>query len=120
MAIRISNVRLEIEEPEAALPERLAHVLGLSPRDFSSWRILRKSLDARVKERMRFVYSAEVRVPQEETDVVRHALRRGAGDLVIECREEPPFELPPFGARPLSHPPVIIGSGPAGLVAGYF
>ncbi|MFO0864009.1 MAG: NAD(P)-binding protein [Gemmataceae bacterium] len=120
MAIRISNLRLDIEEPEAALPEHLAHILGLSPHDFGSWRILRKSLDARVRDRFRFVYSAEVRVPQEETEVVRHALRRGSGDLLIECREEPPFELPKAGTKPLVHPPIVIGSGPAGLAAGYF
>ena len=31
MSIRIANVRLGIDEPEALLPEQLARILGLAP-----------------------------------------------------------------------------------------
>ena len=66
MTLRISNVRLSVDEPEAHLPERLAAVLGVSPGDLLRWRILRKSLDARDKDALQFVYTAEVAVPDEE------------------------------------------------------
>jgi uncharacterized FAD-dependent dehydrogenase len=38
----------------------------------------------------------------------------------VEHHEEPAFTLPPPGNRELSQRPVVVGSGPAGLVAGYF
>src|SRR5262249_15614577 len=38
----------------------------------------------------------------------------------IEPHEDTPFVLPLPGDTPLNHRPVIVGSGPAGLVAGYF
>ena len=48
MPIRVANIRLGIDESEAALPERLARVLGLAPGEPLRWRILRKSLDAQI------------------------------------------------------------------------
>ncbi len=120
MAIRVSNLRLGLDEPEAALGAHLARVLGLSPQGLGPWRILRKSLDARVKDAFHFVYTAEVRPLEEENRLLALARRRRHGAVRIERREEPTFALPVPGTRPLCQRPVIVGSGPAGLVAGYF
>ncbi len=119
MPIRISNIRLGIDESEAALPEHVARHLGLRTGDIQRWRILRKSLDTRDKHDLRFVYSAEVVVPQDERQLVDAATRR-ASPVSAELYREPPFEMPPPGHQPLEHRPVVIGSGPAGLVAAYF
>src|SRR5437660_10014035 len=115
MAIRISNLRLGLDEPEESLGEHLARVLGLAPSALGSWRILRKSLDARVKESFHFVYSAEVQPLEDENHLLALAKRRGHGELRIERQQESPFTLPPRGSLPLEHRPVVIGSGPAGL-----
>jgi uncharacterized FAD-dependent dehydrogenase len=119
MAIRVSNLRLPLEAPESALGEHLAKALGVAAAAVGPWRILRKSLDARIKDQFCFVYSAEVRVPRDEAAIVARARKR-RGDILVEAHEEPAFTLPPPGAAPLEHRPVIVGSGPAGLVAGYF
>jgi uncharacterized FAD-dependent dehydrogenase len=120
MPIRISNLRLPIEEPETALAGRLARLLGLPAEAIRHWRILRKSLDARDKDTFQFVYSTEVTLDQEETLVVDRARRRVHPVARIELFRETPFELPPPGPQPLEHRPVVIGSGPGGLVAAYF
>jgi uncharacterized FAD-dependent dehydrogenase len=39
---------------------------------------------------------------------------------VVEVHVESPFVMPPAGSRPLAQRPVVIGSGPGGLVAAYF
>lgn len=119
MPIRVSNLRLGLDEPEAALPGHLAQLLGLTPEAFSRWRILRKSLDARDKDAPRFVYTAEVAVPQDEAEIVRLA-GRSRRDVRVDLYEEPPFTMPAPGDRPPAHRPVVVGSGPAGLVAAYF
>jgi uncharacterized FAD-dependent dehydrogenase len=116
MSLRISNVRLGVDEPETILPERLARILGLAPAALTSWRILRKALDARNKHALQFVYTVEVSLPEDEAGLVarsRHPVAR------IDVYHETPFVLPPPGTRPLPHRPVIVGSGPGGLVAAY-
>jgi uncharacterized FAD-dependent dehydrogenase len=117
MSLRISNVRLRFDEPESELPARLARVLGLSPEDLGRWRILRKSLDARDKDALQFVYSAEVIVGDDETRLAALAARH-AGH--VDVYHEEPFSLPPCGDQPLPHRPVVVGSGPGGLTAAFF
>src|SRR5690349_22061012 len=119
MALRISNIRLHVDEPESLLPERLARVLGLRPEALLHWRILRKSLDARDKDALQFVYSAVVSLPEDESRVAALARRVSRPAVGVEDYAEEPFHLPPPGDRPLAHRPVVIGSGPAGLLAAY-
>ncbi|MBS0209579.1 MAG: NAD(P)-binding protein [Planctomycetes bacterium] len=116
MPIRLSNLRLPIEESEQALVERMTHALGV-PRDaLAGWRILRKSLDLRDKRDLAFVYSTEVALRDDERAGIDRVRRRDRS-LTAELHTEPPFELPPPGTEPLAQPPVIVGSGPAGLFA---
>jgi hypothetical protein len=60
MSWKVANVRLELDEPEHVLSARLADRLGLAPDAISSYRILRKSLDARRHDDLHFIYAAEV------------------------------------------------------------
>src|SRR5215469_8129619 len=119
MPIRLSNLRLSIDEPEAALADRLAAALDVRQDDIRRWRILRKSLDTRDKRDLKFVYTAEVALAGDEPSLVKQASRRGK-PVSIELYEEPRFQMPAPGERPLAERPVIVGSGPAGLAAGYF
>jgi uncharacterized FAD-dependent dehydrogenase len=119
MSLRIANLRLSIDEPESAVPAHLARALGLAPSAIASWRILRKSLDARVKDAFHFVYTTEISIHEDEDRLMTLA-RRKHRDLVIDRHAEPAFVVPPQGAMRLKHRPIVIGSGPAGLVAGYF
>ncbi len=119
MALRLSNIRLGIDESELALAERMARALKVRPQEILSWRILRKSLDSRDKRDLRFVYTAEVQLEDDlAAAVLRSPPKRSA--VRIEAYEEPPFELPTPGSEPLSQRPIVIGSGPAGLIAAYF
>ncbi len=120
MPIRIANLRLGLDEPEGGISEHLVRILGLTPGMLAHWRILRKSLDTRNPAALRFVYTVEAALAEDEDSITRLALARRQRQLRIELYREPPFEMPPPGPRPLSHRPVVVGSGPAGLVAGYF
>ena len=118
MPLRVSNLRVPVDAPESALPNRLALALGVPRADVRAWRILRKSLDARDQRELQFVYNAEVLVPEgDEATVLKRA---GRSSSHIEPFFEPPFEMPTPGTLPLRHRPVVIGSGPGGLVAAYF
>src|SRR5262249_42525860 len=119
MSIRISNLRLSVEEPECALPDYLARILGLPIDQIQSWRILRKSLDARDKAALKFVYTAEVSVAGDTSQVLIMAQRSVHPVARVEAYSEQLFELPPPGVKPLRQRPIVVGSGPAGLAAAY-
>jgi uncharacterized FAD-dependent dehydrogenase len=120
MPIRISNIRLGIDESESVLPARLARILALPASHALRWRILRKALDARSAHTLQYVYNAEVSLPEGEADVVIRARRTVHAPIHAELFAEKPFVLPPSGTSPLEHRPVVVGSGPGGLVAAYF
>lgn len=87
----LNNIEVGLDED---LEEKLA---WLSPH-WSSYRILRQSVDARRRHNVHFVYSVEVAGPGES----------------LKRRE---FEVPKVKPRSSPDLPVIIGSGPAGLFA---
>ncbi|WP_165232448.1 NAD(P)/FAD-dependent oxidoreductase [Aquisphaera insulae] len=114
MSLKVSNLRLDLDDPEQDLPRRLAGRLGLDPSDLLRWRILRKSLDARRHDDLHFMYAMEVDVSPE----VARRLSAGS-DPDVQPFVPERFDWPAPGDRPLEHRPVIIGAGPAGLLAGY-
>lgn len=113
MSIRVSNLRLPVDEPEAALPAHLARALGVPVADLGPWRIVRKALDVRDKRQLRFVYNFEVDLPGTPLAALRPT-------VPVEHHDEPPFAMPPPGTQPLPGRPVVVGSGPGGLVCAYF
>jgi uncharacterized FAD-dependent dehydrogenase len=115
MAIRVSNLRLPLEEPESHLPNHLARALGVAPGDLGRWRIIRKALDLRDKRALKFVYNFEVDLPAEEQQVVERA-NSIHGSAHVELFEEPPFAIPTPGTTPMRDRPVVVGSGPGGLL----
>src|SRR6516165_96119 len=114
MSLKVANLRLELDEPEAVLPEKLSARLGVGLGEIGRWRILRKSLDARRHDDLHFVYAAEVELPGGE---LRRAGEPLGPDVVPFVPER--FEWPAPGPGPLAHRPVIVGAGPAGLFAAY-
>jgi len=115
MTLKISNIRLGLDESEASLPQKLAERLGVGADAIARWRILRKSLDARRRDEIRFVYAAEVELPADEAALARRGLGPDVAPLVAEG-----FSWPEPGRAPLEHRPVVVGAGPAGLFAAYF
>src|ERR1700722_5527836 len=71
MPLKVSNIRLPVEEPETAVAEAIARRVGLKSDELTRWRILRKSLDARSPRDLQFVYSAVVDLPDEPARFAR-------------------------------------------------
>src|SRR6185369_97369 len=110
MPVRVSNIEMAVERPEEELRDVVARTLGVRPADVATWRILRKSLDARSRDSLKFVYSVVAELHDEQRAISSRADRY----------EPPVFEEPVAGTEPLAERPVVIGSGPAGLLAGYY
>ena len=115
MSVRITNLRMPVEQPETELPKRIARRLKLSDQEILRWRILRKSLDARSRSDLKFVYSAIVDLQDEAVCLKRLEMDR---DIVLYQPES--FDDPQSGKQSVTSRPVVVGSGPAGLLAGYY
>ncbi|WP_417390294.1 NAD(P)/FAD-dependent oxidoreductase [Gimesia sp.] len=115
MSLKVTNIRLPVEFPEQELADKIAQQLGIEADGIQQYRILRKSLDARSRHDLRFVYSAEVTLPDEAG-----VLKKLRDDSSIQEYSEAPFHDPESGTQPLEERPVVVGSGPAGLLAGYY
>lgn len=115
MQYRITNLRLPVEQPESELAAIVARRTGLRIADLATLRILRKGLDARQRDRLEFVYSLIVSLPEPP-----RSGQLSSDGLKIEAFDPQTFEDCEPGSTPMRHRPVVVGTGPAGLLAGYF
>lgn len=111
MILRIHQIRLEINEDESGLKAAAAKRLGINEKDILNIEIARKSVDARNKNRIFFVYSIDV----ELRDGIEFILKENRD---VQKVDKTPYCIPSRGDKTLKDRPVIIGSGPAGLFAG--
>lgn len=109
--IRVSSLSMPLSYTEEDLRRRVAHVLGVSPEAITTCRLFRRSVDARKKEQIHFQITADVQVAQEAA-----VLRRFRNNRQVAPAVEKPYILPVAPSAP-AVPPVVVGSGPAGLFA---
>lgn len=110
MALIIRNLRLSPDEDEALLLSKAASATNLREGDIKNLRIVRRSLDARKRADVHFLYSVRVEVIDENA-VLRKA------NANIEHEEAPKFREIRPGEKPLIDRPVVVGSGPCGMFA---
>lgn len=112
MAIRIYPILLFLNEDEAILPQKVADILSIPLNHIQQWRVIKKSLDARQKKKLHFVYTLEISLPEEEeVQVLSQPLNKLKVEKVVAPVPSPSLKV----IRPLKERPIIIGSGPAGL-----
>mgnify|MGYP004509829111 CR=1 FL=1 len=111
--IRITQLKLSINHTEEQLHKKIARTLKCPEGSFT-YEIVRQSLDARHKEDKKFVYTVDVTAANE-----KQILKRVHNNniMLIEKKE---YHFPTPGTEELSHPPVIVGSGPAGLFCAWY
>ena len=104
MTIRITSLRADLNYRQRPLESLAARALKIDAKAIRSVRLLRQSVDARDKGDVHFVLTMDV-----ETRVTPRSLPRGA--QIVEP-EPAPANIAP---RTLTHPPLVVGMGPAGL-----
>lgn len=109
--IRISQLKLPVDHTPADLKKAIDK--NLKGQKIQSWHIKKQSLDARDKENLTYQYVIDVTVEGKEEKIIR-SLRNKKLSLVKEKKYQFPWKTE---AKP-DHPPVIVGTGPAGLFCG--
>ena len=110
--IRITQLKLPVEHKKQELYEKTVKLLRVAPSEIKQLKIVKQSVDARKKEQILFIYTVDVEVAKEQ-----QILKKVKNNQVSQVKEVP-YQFPSGGEEPLKHPPVIIGSGPAGLFCG--
>ncbi len=111
--IQINQLKLPVEHTKEQLEQKIRKTLRLGKQQEFSYEILRQSLDARKKQEKKFVYSVCVKVSQEQK------ILKKVSNNNITLTKRKSYHFPDSGQESLSHRPVIVGSGPAGLFCGY-
>ena len=109
--IRVRQVKVLIEKDNPL--EALAKKINISVNQIIDYKIIRKSIDARDKNEIFYVYELDVSVYHEK-DVLK---RNRSLDVFLSSKEE--YHFPSLECHKLESNPVIVGSGPAGLFCAY-
>ena len=69
--IRILQMKLPVFHTEEDLKEKILHTLRIRPEELKSWKIVRRSIDARKKDAICYVYQIDVETPREKKILAR-------------------------------------------------
>lgn len=103
--LRINNLKMPLDATVDELKKSAAQKLGCSPDKLSDFAISKKSVDARNKHHVHFVYSVDCNAcvpPVDDNDIE-----------LLPPEEKLVFKIKNDGVRP-----IVVGSGPAGMFAG--
>jgi len=107
--IRISQLKMGIDEPVEELPALIAKKLKIKETDIKDYKIFKESLDAR-KKNITFVYTVDVTLANEKT-----ILSKKIPNVSITPNLK--YKMPPKRTSPPNKRPIVIGFGPAGMFA---
>ena len=98
--LRISNIGLGITQSEQQLKQLIEQKLNTP---LLSFRIVKRSVDARKKEQILFIYTIDVEVNGSEQSIVHKAKSPD-----VSIAKEKKYQFPQSGEETMQHRPVII------------
>lgn len=110
--IRINEIRLELDDGEELLCQKAAKILKINPKYIKELTIFKKSVDARKKEDIHFSYSVDCEITLDESQIASKCKSKKVS-LV-----KPYLYEMPQNKRTSQLRPIIVGFGPAGMLAG--
>lgn len=109
--IRIPEIKLSLDQDESNLVREISKKLHLDEASIKSYRIFKKSIDARKKNDVHFVYTIDIEVENEDAIIRKHNKKGIINTPIVKYDNS--IMAPKEFTRP-----VIVGLGPAGLFAG--
>ena len=111
----LKQLKVPVSKDEtAALRKKITKELHIKDSELLHVLVLRKSVDARKKEQIFFIYNAVI-----ETSVNENSILKKKYKFDVEVYENKPFEIKK-ALQDAKGEIVIIGAGPAGLFAAYY
>lgn len=110
--IRINEIKLSLEEDEKELNKKAAKILRINEKYIKTLTIFKKSVDARKKDDIHFTYSVDVEISLDENQIVSKCKSNK-----VMLTKPYHYEIPEC-KRVSKYRPIIVGFGPAGMLAG--
>lgn len=110
--VRIRQIKVPIDIDEEKLIDYTSKKVGIKSSEIKKISIVKKSLDARKKPNLYFIYEVDIEIDNEEKLISKHN-----PDIFTVPLEIYNFNI--SGQEEIKERPVIIGSGPAGLFCAY-
>lgn len=107
--LRVGNLSVSLSATEDEVVRQLLRRLRIPREALLSWKIHKKSVDARDKGDVHFVLTVDVALADEAA-----VLRRLKPGMAARVQPAPAVRLP---RAAFSTPPLVVGAGPAGLFA---
>jgi hypothetical protein len=112
--IRVRQIKISIYEDNSDnLLNKISNKLKIDSKSIDNFKIVKKSIDARDKNNILYVYEVDVDTKLENSILKRNK----SNDIIITPNEEYKFNI--SGNKRLESRPIIVGSGPAGLFCAY-
>ncbi|MDE7312505.1 MAG: NAD(P)-binding protein [Eubacterium sp.] len=111
--IRVLQVKVPIRHEKKDMERKIRKLLHLKPAQQFTFQIRKQSVDARRGQEPVYVYTVDVDLQigeDREKKLVEKVHNKN-----IMLTKETIYQFPQAGTEKLSHRPVIVGSGPAGL-----
>ena len=117
--LTLQQVKLPVSHTREDLEKKIVKTLNISSQELQSWKIRKRSLDARKKPELYFVYTIDASV-KKENKVLKKVNNK---NVMLTNRKKFSYLCLPDGITQKDLEtcrPVIIGSGPAGLFCAYY
>jgi hypothetical protein len=111
--LRLTELKLPLDHPAEALPPAICRRLGIADGDLLAFTIFRRGYDARKKSAILLVYAIDAEVRDEAA-----LLARFADDRQVAPTPDMDYKFVARAPADLDERPVVIGTGPCGLLAG--
>ncbi len=109
--LRLTELKLPLDHAEAALEAALLERLGIAAEDLVTFSVFRRAVDARKRSAIVLIYTLDVELRDEKA-----LLRRLEGDRNVSVAPDMDYRF--VTHAPANAPrPVIVGTGPCGLLA---
>lgn len=121
--VRVSNLKIQLERAKNSLDEynalkdAIINKLKISERELVDFSIFKKSVDARKKREIFYVYTVDVILSNEKQVLGKFRNNRSKG---VIPSPDMAYQWVKTGTNQLKNRPVVVGMGPAGLFAGLF
>lgn len=117
--IRISQLNLPVGAENTVLLKKAAKLLRVREDEIGKLHIVKRSIDARKKPTIFYSYVIDVELKGKAVER-ENAIVKKCRDSHISLAEEVSYKFPSSGEETMSHRPVIVGMGPAGLFCAYY
>ena len=109
--LRVTELKLPLDHEQSALRAALLARLGIDERDLVSFSVFRRAVDARKKSAIALTYTLDAAVRDEKAVLKRHSADRNIS-ITPDMDYRPVTRAPEQFSRP-----VIVGTGPCGVMA---